>query len=79
MNSSQKYNNGGMDLLAQGTGYMARFEEGQPIGYFWGYKTAGPIQNAADLAAYTATLKDGNAANSLQGTDLKVEIRRYQW
>ncbi|MBQ1627001.1 MAG: OmpA family protein, partial [Prevotella sp.] len=72
VNSSQKYNNGGMDLLAQGTGYMARFEEGQPIGYFWGYKTAGPIQNAADLAAYTATLKDGNAANSLQGTDLKV-------
>lgn len=72
VNSSQKYNNGGSDLLAQGTGYMARFEEGQPIGYFWGYKTAGVIQNAADLAAYTATLKDGNAANSLQGTDLKV-------
>ena len=72
VNSSQKYNNGGMDLLAQGTGYMARFEEGQPIGYFWGYKTAGPIQNAADLAAYTATLRDGNAANSLQGSDLKV-------
>ena len=72
VNSSQKYNNGGNDLLAQGTGQMARFEEGQPIGYFWGYKTAGPIQNAADLAAYTATLKDGNAANSLQGTDLKV-------
>ena len=72
VNSSQKYNNGGSDLLAQGTGYMARFEEGQPIGYFWGYKTDGPIQNAADLAAYTATLKDGNAANSLQGSDLKV-------
>ena len=72
VNSSQKYNNGGSDLLAQGTGYMARFEEGEPIGYFWGYKTAGPIQNAADLAAYTATLKDGDPANSLQGADLKV-------
>ena len=72
VNSSQKYNNGGNDLLAQGTGQMARFEEGEPIGYFWGYKTAGPIQNAADLAAYTASLKDGDAANSLQGTDLKV-------
>ena len=72
VNSSQKYNNDGNDLLAQGTGYMARFEEGEPIGYFWGYKTAGPIQNAADLAAYTASLKDGDAANSLQGTDLKV-------
>ena len=72
VNSSQKYNNGGNDLLAQGTGYMARFEEGQPIGYFWGYKTDGPIQNAADLAAYTATLKNGDPANSLQGADLKV-------
>ena len=72
VNSSQKYNNGGSDLLAQGTGYMARFEEGQPIGYFWGYKTAGPIQNEADLAAYKATLKDGDAVNSLQGSDLKV-------
>jgi len=72
VNSSQKYNNGGNDLLAQGTGYMARFEEGQPIGYFWGYKTAGVIQNAADLAAYTATLANGDPANSLQGTDLKV-------
>ena len=72
VNSSQKYNNGGNDLLAQGTGQMARFEEGEPIGYFWGYKTAGPIQNAADLAAYTASLKDGDAANSLQGSDLKV-------
>ena len=72
VNSTQKYNNGGNDLLAQGTGYMARFEEGEPIGYFWGYKTAGPIQNEADLAAYKATLKDGDAANSLQGTDLKV-------
>ena len=72
VNSSQKYNNGGNDLLAQGTGYMARFEEGEPIGYFWGYKTAGPIQNEADLAAYKATLKDGDAANSLQGSDLKI-------
>ncbi len=72
VNSTQKYNNGGSDLLAQGTGYMARFEEGEPIGYFWGYKTDGPIQNAADLAAYTATLKDGDPANSLQGSELKV-------
>ena len=72
VNSTQKYNNGGNDLLAQGTGYMARFEEGEPIGYFWGYKTAGPIQNEADLAAYKATLKDGDAANSLQGSDLKI-------
>ena len=72
VNSPQKYNNGGSDLLVQGTGYMARFEEGHPIGYFWGYKTDGVIQNEADLAAYTATLKDGDPANSHQGSGLKV-------
>ena len=72
VNSPQKYNNGGSDLLAQGTGFMARFEEGHPIGYFWGYKTDGVIQNEADLAAYTATLKDGDPANSHQGSSLKV-------
>ena len=72
VNSSQKYNSGGSDLLAQGTGYMARFEEGHPIGYFWGYKTAGVIQNPADLADYIASQCGGNAANSHQGTDLKV-------
>jgi len=71
VNSEQDYNNGGLDLLAQGTGYMARFQEGHPIGYFWGYKTDGVIQNQDDLAAYVATLKDGNAANSLQGSGLK--------
>jgi TonB-linked SusC/RagA family outer membrane protein len=72
VNSSQKYNSGGSDLLAQGTGYMARFEEGHPIGYFWGYKTAGVIQNEQDLANYISTLKDQDAANSHQGSDLKV-------
>ena len=77
VNSSQKYNNGGNDLLAQGTGYMARFEEGEPIGYFWGYKTDGPIQNETELEAYKATLLNGDAANSLQGSDLKVGDLRF--
>lgn len=72
VNSSQKYNSGGSDLLAQGTGYMARFEEGHPIGYFWGYKTAGPIQNAQELQEYISSLKDGDASNSRQGSSLKV-------
>ena len=71
VNSTQKYNNGGKDLLAQNTGYMARFEEGHPIGYFWGYKTAGVIQNQQDLEAYVSTLKDHDPANSKQGASLK--------
>lgn len=69
--SNQTYNNGGNDLLAQNTGYMARFEEGHPIGYFWGYKTEGVMQNQADVQAYLDKNCKGNAANSKQGTDIK--------
>ena len=71
INSNQKYNNGGNDLLSQGTGYMARFEEGHPIGYFWGYKTEGVMQNDADVQAYLQRNCGGNAANSLQSTNIK--------
>ena len=71
VNSSQNYNNGGNDLLAQGTGYMARFQEGHPIGYFWGYKTDGVVQNAEDMQDYLKANCDGDAANSLQGSSLK--------
>ena len=71
VNSEQDYNNGGNDLLAQGTGYMARFQEGHAIGYFWGYKTDGVIQNQEDLQKYIAANCNGNAANSLQGSALK--------
>ena len=69
--SNQTYNNGGNDLLAQNTGYMARFEKGHPIGYFWGYKTEGVMQNEADVQAYLDKNCKGNAANSKQGTGIK--------
>lgn len=71
VNSNQKYNNGGKDELAQNTGYMARFEEGHPIGYFWGYKTEGVIQNQADLQAYLDKNCGGDPKNSKQGTGIK--------
>ena len=72
VNSSQKYNNGGDGLaVVAGTGYVARFEEGHPIGYFWGYKTAGVIQNETELEEYINSL-GGDASNSLQGSELKV-------
>ena len=71
VNSNQKYNNGGQDLLAQNTGYMARFEEGHPIGYFWGYKTEGVMQNNADVQAYLDKNCGGKAENSKQGTGIK--------
>ncbi|MCR5077656.1 MAG: TonB-dependent receptor [Prevotella sp.] len=71
VNSSRKYMNGGNDLLAQGAGIMARFEEGHPIGYFYGYKTGGVIQNLTDLQQYVDANCGGDAANSLQGAGLK--------
>jgi TonB-linked SusC/RagA family outer membrane protein len=72
VNSERKFNEGGNDNLSQGTGIIARFEEGQPIGYFYGYKTLGVIQDEADLTAYKAMLKDHDAANSLQGESLQA-------
>lgn len=71
INNANHYNEGGNDLLAQNTGIMARMEEGHPIGYFYGYKTEGVMQNAVDIQAYLDKNCGGNAANSLQGTDIK--------
>ena len=69
--SNQTYNNGGKDLLAQNTGYMARFEEGHPIGYFWGYKTEGVMQIRQTFRLTFDKNCKGNAANSKQGTSIK--------
>ncbi|MCH3993932.1 MAG: TonB-dependent receptor [Prevotella sp.] len=71
INSSLDYIEGGNDNLAQNTGYMARMQVGHPIGYFYGYKTGGVIQNASDLQSYIQENCGGNAANSLQGSSLK--------
>jgi TonB-linked SusC/RagA family outer membrane protein len=71
INSSLDYVEGGSDYLAQNTGFMARMQVGHPIGYFYGYKTAGVIQNAADLQNYINENCGGKAANSLQGSSLK--------
>lgn len=71
INGLVKYINGGNDLLAQNTGTMARMAEGHPIGYFYGYKTDGVMQNEADVQAYLAQNCGGDAANSLQGAGIK--------
>ncbi len=70
VNSDRKYNNGPENVLSQGTTYIARFEEGQPIGYFYGYKTDGVMQNEADVQAYLAQNCGGSAINSLQGESI---------
>ena len=70
VNNGTHYVNGGNALLSEGTTYMARMEEGHPIGYFWGYKTDGVMQNQADIQAYLDQNCGGDASNSLQGTSI---------
>lgn len=70
VNNANHFIEGGNDLLAQSTGRFVRMEEGHPIGYFYGYKTDGVIQNQNDLQAYLDNCK-GNAANSKQGASIK--------
>ncbi|MDD4605853.1 MAG: TonB-dependent receptor [Dysgonamonadaceae bacterium] len=45
------------NVLSQGTKEMYRAEVGFPIGYFWGYKTAGVFQNAEEVASTNAKLE----------------------
>lgn len=42
---------------------------GFPIGYFWGWKTDGILQNQAEVDAYVATLGN-NPGNTLQGRNV---------
>lgn len=45
--------NGQENLLSQSTASATRCEVGKPIGYFYGYQTAGILQNQAEVNAYT--------------------------
>ena len=48
---------GPANVLSQGTTEMYRAEVGKPIGYFWGYKTAGVFQNAEQIRNTKTTLQ----------------------
>ncbi len=50
--------NGPGDAVLQNTGYISRIQVGQPIGYFYGYKTLGVFQNQEQIDAYVTA--DGN-------------------
>jgi TonB-dependent starch-binding outer membrane protein SusC len=39
-------------VLSQGTSYVSRVQVGYPIGYFYGFQTAGILQNQAEVDAY---------------------------
>lgn len=48
---------GGTNILFDNAPEFFRASEGQPLGYFWGYKTAGIFQNEAEVAAYKSNGK----------------------
>lgn len=61
---------GSSNVLSQGTTEMYRAEEGHPIGYFWGYQTAGVFQNADDIAsANGVTLQENPQPGDLKFVD----------
>ncbi|WP_288152585.1 TonB-dependent receptor [uncultured Prevotella sp.] len=71
VNNGNHYIKGSPNILSQGTGAISRMEEGEPIGYFYGYKTEGVMQNAADVQAYLDKNCGGKAENSVQGPSIK--------
>ncbi len=62
---------GSANVLAQNTDELYRVQVGYPIGYFWGYKVDGIIQNESDLKSYIDANCGGDASNSLQGNSLQ--------
>ncbi|BBE18639.1 TonB family protein [Aquipluma nitroreducens] len=75
---------GDANVLSQGTSEMYRAQVGFPIGYFWGYKTAGVFQNLEEIAATKTFLQskpqpgdlifvDTNSDGKIDNKD-KVEI-----
>lgn len=63
VNNGAGYINGPTDVLSQSTNFISRFEEGFPIGYFYGYKTAGIFQNAEQVASTKAKLAGAQAGD----------------
>lgn len=59
------------NVLAQNTDELFRCEVGRPMGFFWGFKTDGVMQDDNDVKAYLNKHCKGDAANSLQGKDIQ--------
>lgn len=61
IDNSEGIIHGPSNVLSQGTGEFYRAQVGYPIGYFWGFKTDGVIQNEAEAAAWVAPAGAANA------------------
>jgi TonB-linked SusC/RagA family outer membrane protein len=52
INNADGIIHGPSNVLSQGTGEISRAQVGQPIGYFYGYKADGILQNQQEVNAY---------------------------
>lgn len=58
----------------QGTGTITRAENGKPFPFFYGYKTAGIIQNQAEADAYNAKYSGGTFSDAVPGDVRFVDV-----
>ena len=58
------------DILSEGTTEMYRAQVGYPIGYFYGYKTAGVFQNQAQIDSYKGAKYEGAVPGDLIWVDV---------
>ncbi|RUA06975.1 MAG: SusC/RagA family TonB-linked outer membrane protein, partial [Fusobacteria bacterium] len=63
------------NVLSQGTAEVVRAEVGHPLGYFWGFETAGLLQNQADVNAYVVPTNDVTIANGRAGKPYFDDLR----
>ena len=65
---------GATNVLSSSTEEFYRVQAGHPVGYFWGYKTAGIFQNQAQINSYTnkqgAQIQPGAVPGDVKFVDL---------
>lgn len=74
--NTEKVIHGDTNVLTQDVSEFYRAEEGYPIGYFWGYKTAGVFQNQAQIDEWVAA-GNGVAQAKPQPGDLMYVDRNH--
>ncbi|MDW5287543.1 TonB-dependent receptor [Formosa sp. PL04] len=67
---------GASSILSQGTSYISRVEVGQPIGYFYGYKTDGILQNQQEVDAYVTPSGDPYFSDQRPGDVRFVDLNQ---
>ncbi|MCQ2974833.1 MAG: TonB-dependent receptor [Bacteroidales bacterium] len=65
---------GAQNIIAQNTDELNRVQVGYPMGYFWGYKTAGVFQTESEIEAYKAAKKPILQDNPVPGDLIFVDL-----